>query len=73
MHFRRNLAYSNTTYATDGAVLVGDAAGFIDPFYSPGMDWIAFSASAAAALITDSFRGKPVAARVARHNENFVT
>jgi len=72
VHFRRNLAYSNTNYATDGAVLVGDAAGFIDPFYSPGMDWISFSASAAAALINDSFRGKPVAPRVARHNENFL-
>ena len=73
MHFRRNLAYSNTTFATDGAVLVGDAAGFIDPFYSPGMDWISFSASAAAALITDSLRGRPMAPRVARHNANFVT
>jgi len=73
MHFRRNLAYSNTNYATDGAVLVGDAAGFIDPFYSPGMDWISFSTSAAAALICDSFRGKPVPPRVARHNANFLT
>jgi flavin-dependent dehydrogenase len=72
VHFRRNLAYSTTTFATDGAVLVGDAAGFIDPFYSPGMDWISFSTSAAAALICDSFRGKPVPARVARHNENFL-
>jgi flavin-dependent dehydrogenase len=72
VHFRRNLAYSSTTYATDGSVLVGDAAAFIDPFYSPGMDWISFSASAAASLINDSFRGKPVAARVARHNLNFL-
>jgi hypothetical protein len=72
VHFRRNLAYSATTFATDGAVLVGDAAGFIDPFYSPGMDWISFSTSAAAALIDASFRGKPVPARVAKHNENFV-
>lgn len=72
VHFRRNLAYSSTTYATDGAVLVGDAAAFIDPFYSPGMDWISFSASAAAALISDSFRGKPVAPRVARHNAEFL-
>lgn len=71
MHFRRNLAYSTTTFATDGAVLVGDAAGFIDPFYSPGMDWISFTASAAVTLITDSFRGKPVAPRVERHNTNF--
>jgi len=72
VHFRRNLAYSTRTFATDGAVLVGDAAGFIDPFYSPGMDWISFSTSAAVALIDGSFRGKPVAARVARHNANFL-
>jgi flavin-dependent dehydrogenase len=72
VHFRRNLAYSSTTFATDGAVLVGDAAGFIDPFYSPGMDWISFSTSAAAALIADSVRGKPVPERVARHNANFL-
>jgi flavin-dependent dehydrogenase len=71
VHFRRNLAYSTTTFATDGAVLAGDAAGFIDPFYSPGMDWISFSASAAAALIDASFRGKPMAARVEQHNANF--
>jgi flavin-dependent dehydrogenase len=71
VHFRRHLAYTTRVFATDGAVLVGDAAGFIDPFYSPGMDGIAFSASAAAALIDDSFRGKPVAPRVARHNAHF--
>jgi len=71
VHFRRNLAYVTRTFSTDGAVLVGDAAGFIDPFYSPGMDWISFSTSAAAALIDASFRGKPVAPRVARHNAAF--
>lgn len=71
MHFRRNLAYSSTTYATDGAVLVGDAAAFIDPFYSPGMDWISFSTSAAVSLIDASFRGRPVAPLVERHNANF--
>ncbi len=71
VHFRRNLAYSSSTFATDGAVLVGDAAAFIDPFYSPGMDWISFSTTAAAALIDASARGKPVAPRVARHNEQF--
>jgi flavin-dependent dehydrogenase len=71
VHFRRNLAYSSSTYATDGVVLVGDAAAFMDPFYSPGLDWISFSTSAAVTLIADSFRGKPVPARVARHNANF--
>lgn len=73
VHFRRNLAYSSTTFAGDGFVLVGDAAAFMDPFYSPGMDWISYSASAAAALIDDCCRGKAAAPRIARHNERFAT
>lgn len=71
VHFRRHLAYSSTKYATDGAVTVGDAAAFMDPFYSPGMDWVAFTTSAAVNLVHESFRGRPVAPRVARHNEQF--
>ncbi len=73
VHFRRNLAYRTSTFAGDGFVLVGDAAGFIDPFYSPGMDWISYTASAAAALVDGSLRGKPKAPRIARHNELFAT
>jgi flavin-dependent dehydrogenase len=73
VHFRRNLAYRSSTFAGDGFVLVGDAAGFIDPFYSPGMDWITYTASAAAVLVDGSLRGKPKAARIARHNELFST
>ena len=73
VHFRRNLPYSSDRYAGDGFVLVGDAAAFMDPFYSPGMDWIAYTSSAAAALLDGSFRGKPKAPRIARHNEQFST
>lgn len=73
VHVRRNLAYRSTTFAGDGFTLVGDAAGFIDPFYSPGMDWIAYTASASAALIDGSVRGRPKAPRIARHNELFAT
>ena len=51
VHWRKNLAYYSTTFAGDGFVLVGDAAAFMDPFYSPGMDWISFTTSRAAALI----------------------
>ncbi len=71
VHFRRNLAYSSTTFAGNGFVLVGDAAGFIDPFYSPGLDWISYTASAAAALIDGCFHGRPKAPRIARHNALF--
>jgi flavin-dependent dehydrogenase len=71
VHFRRNCAYSSTRYAGDGFVLVGDAAAFMDPFYSPGMDWISFSTSAAAALVDSCLSGRNAAERIARHNANF--
>ncbi|MES2569541.1 MAG: NAD(P)/FAD-dependent oxidoreductase, partial [Verrucomicrobiota bacterium] len=71
VHWRRNLAYYSTTFAGDGFVLVGDAAAFMDPFYSPGMDWISFTTSAAAELITAQRRGEPMEERIARHNRDF--
>ena len=71
VHFRRNCAYRSSRYAGNGFVLVGDAAAFMDPFYSPGMDWISFSASAASALVDSCLSGRNVAERVARHNRNF--
>ena len=71
VHFRRNCAYRSSRYAGDGFVLVGDAAAFMDPFYSPGMDWISFSASAAAAFVDSCLSGRNVGERVARHNANF--
>jgi flavin-dependent dehydrogenase len=72
VHWRRNLAYYSTTVAGDGFVLVGDAAAFMDPFYSPGMDWISFTASSAAELINAERRGEPMEERIARHNRDFV-
>jgi hypothetical protein len=71
VHFRRDCAYRSTTYAGDGFALVGDAAAFLDPFYSPGMDWISFTASAAAALVDGSLAGRAGAPEVARHNRRF--
>lgn len=71
VHTRHNCAYRSTTFAGDGFALVGDAAAFLDPFYSPGMDWISFTASATAALVDGCLRGRPAAERVARHNQRF--
>ena len=71
LHWRKNLAYYSTTFSGDGFVLAGDAAAFIDPFYSPGMDWISFTASSAAHLITQSFRGEAMPGLIARHNRDF--
>lgn len=71
VHRRKNLAYSSTTHAGDGFVLVGDAAAFMDPFYSPGMDWIAFTTSCATDLITEQRKGTLIAARIEKHNRDF--
>lgn len=40
-----------------GWALVGDAAGFLDPFYSPGLDHLAFSAVDRVALVEKDLRG----------------
>ncbi len=71
VHFRRDCAYCSTTFAGDGFALVGDAAAFLDPFYSPGMDWISYTTSATAALVHESLSGRGGAAEIARHNEKF--
>jgi len=59
VHRRRNLAYRSTRFAGDGFALVGDAAAFMDPLYSPGMDWMAYTTSVAADLILTERRGEP--------------
>ncbi len=72
LHWRKNLPYFSTTYAGDGFSLVGDAAAFLDPFYSPGMDWISFTATCTADLILAQQRGEPLAERIEKHNRDFV-
>ncbi len=73
MHWRKNLAYRSSTFVGDGFALVGDAAAFMDPFYSPGMDWIAFTASRTANLVSRQRKGEEMQALVARHNDDFST
>jgi hypothetical protein len=43
----------------------------MDPFYSPGMDWISFTATSAAELVAAQRRGEPMQERIARHNRDF--
>lgn len=71
VHSRKNLAYSSSNYAQDGLCLVGDAAAFMDPFYSPGMDWISFTTYRATELILAWKRGTDVAGSVASYNKDF--
>lgn len=68
VHRRRNLAYRATRFVGDGFALVGDAAAFMDPLYSPGLDWVSYTTSLAADLVLAERRGEDVAARVERLN-----
>lgn len=72
---RSRIAYVTRQYMGPGWALVGDAAAFIDPYYSPGLDHCAFSAEATANIVLARARGEApagVAASIARHNELFL-
>lgn len=71
-HWRKNLAYSSKVMAGDGFALVGDAAAFLDPLYSPGMDWISFTVTSTVAMITAERAGEDVQPLVAQHNAAFL-
>src|SRR5258708_6531762 len=71
VHWRKDLPYYSTTFAGDGFSLVGDAAAFLDPFYSPGMDWISFTSFSTAQLIFAQQRGESLEPLLKKHNHNF--
>ena len=69
------LAYRSTRYMDRGWALVGDAAAFIDPYYSPGLDHAAMSTFATARLIQEDLEGElpgqALDRAVALHDERF--
>src|SRR5262245_48325429 len=82
-----NLAYRTRQYMGPGWALVGDAAAFLDPYYSPGLDHASFSVEATVAIVAADMaanraahRGsnragegpQEIAARIATHNETFL-
>ena len=53
-----SLPYSCEKIMGDGWAMVGDAAGFIDPFYSPGLDFCAYTSHGAHTMIARSLAGE---------------
>jgi flavin-dependent dehydrogenase len=66
-----NLAYISRQYMGNGWSLVGDAAAFLDPYYSPGLDHAAFTVEATVEMIKAHAAGEDVAARIEEHNKTF--
>lgn len=69
VHIRRGLPYSCATPAGDGFLLVGDAAGFVDPFYSMGLDFLTMTSTSGVEVILAERRGDCIKAPLARHND----
>ncbi len=67
-----HLAYATRQYMGSGWALLGDAAVFLDPFYSPGLDHMAFSVEATVALVLAETAGEDIAERIGEHNRTFL-
>ena len=72
LRFYSHLAYVTKQYMGRGWSLLGDAAAFLDPYYSPGLDHAAFTVEATLETIRKDAMGEDVTARIAEHNETFV-
>jgi flavin-dependent dehydrogenase len=57
---------------TDRWCLVGEAGAFLDPFYSPGSDFIALSNTLSTDLITRELDGEDVVRRAATHDDFYL-
>lgn len=72
LRFYSHLAYATKQYAGRGWSLLGDAAAFLDPYYSPGLDHAAFTVEATMELIKKDAMGVDLTPLLAEHNETFV-
>lgn len=72
LRFYSHLAYASKQYMGPGWALLGDAAAFLDPYYSPGLDHASFTVEATVAIVKRQSMGEDVTAAIAEHNETFV-
>jgi flavin-dependent dehydrogenase len=66
------LPYVSRQYMGRGWALLGDAAAFLDPYYSPGLDHAAFTVEATTEIINKDRMGEALDQRIAEHNGAFV-
>lgn len=71
LRFYSHLPYFAKQYMGNGWALLGDAASFLDPYYSPGLDHASFTAEATAEIVGLHAKGEDISARITEHNEAF--
>ena len=72
LRFYAHLPYVTRQYMGEGWALLGDAAAFLDPYYSPGLDHAAFTAEATAAIVKADATGEDVRPKIREHNATFL-
>ncbi len=71
VHAFSAMPYVNEQVCGDGWALVGDAAGFIDPLYSPGLDFCSYTTYTVAEMIAAQLAGGDVTERLSYYNEQY--
>jgi flavin-dependent dehydrogenase len=72
LRFYSHLAYATKQYMGRGWSLLGDAAAFLDPYYSPGLDHASFTVEATVEMMKKDVAGEDLTAAIAEHNETFL-
>lgn len=68
----KHLPYYSTEVCGDGWLAIGDAAGFMDPLYSHGLDFCAHGIYIARGLLLDALMGKCVKERLDGHAHQYL-
>jgi flavin-dependent dehydrogenase len=71
VHAFSALPYSCRKVCDEGWAAVGDAAGFIDPLYSPGLDFCSYTTYYVADLIARDLAGENVTDSLTYYNEQY--
>src|SRR5437763_13593607 len=71
VHAFSALPYWSEKVCSDGWAAVGDATGFIDPLYSPGLDFCSYTSYYVADVLARSLAGEDVADALTYYNEQY--
>ena len=71
VHALSMLPYHSEKVCGDGWAMIGDAAGFIDPLYSPGLDFCSYTSYYVADFVARSLAGEDVTTQLHHYNEQY--
>jgi flavin-dependent dehydrogenase len=71
VHAYSGLPYYSEKVCDNGWAIVGDAAGFLDPLYSSGLDLCSYTSYYVADFLAQSLDGKDIAAQLRKYNERY--